>query len=89
MLFQPNITSWACLLASGLKTIFHWKAQSLIFFKSSLSYGADTIISWIAENKDVSSANTLTLEDKLSDKLLISMRKNNGPKISPLVEFLH
>ena len=29
------------------------------------------LILWITENKDVSSANNLTLDDKLSDKSLI------------------
>ena len=38
---------------------------------SELSSHADTLISWITENKDMSSANNLTLDDKLSDKSLL------------------
>ena len=76
--FRLNITSWACLLVCGLKIIFHWKA---LFFKSSLSSPADTLISWIAENKDASSANNLTLDDRLSNKSLISITNNNGHNI--------
>ena len=63
-----NATSWACLQATRLKIIFHWKAQSVICFKSSFSSPADTLISRIIENKDVSSANNLILDDKLSEK---------------------
>ena len=51
------------------------------FFKPSLSSPADTLISWIAENKDVSSANNLTLDDRLSSKSLISITNNNGHNI--------
>ena len=73
------MVSWDCLLASRLKIVFHWKAHSLIFFKSSLSSPADTLISWITENNDVSSATNLKLDDKLSDKSL----NNNGPNTDP------
>ena len=34
--FQLNMISWVCLLQSGLKVIFHWKAQSFIFSRSLL-----------------------------------------------------
>ena len=62
---------------------FHWKDQSLIFFKSPLSRPADTVISWVTEKKDVLSANSLTLDDKLSDKSLVYIRNNNEPNIEP------
>ena len=32
-----KVNSWACLFGSGLKLIFHWKAHSLTFFKSSFN----------------------------------------------------
>ena len=36
LIFLLNITSCACLLKSGLKIIFHWKAQLVIAFRSRL-----------------------------------------------------
>ena len=35
------------------------------------------------ENKEVSSANNLISQFKLSSKSLMQMRKSNGPKIEP------
>ena len=82
--YLPNsITSWACLLTSGWILIFHWKVLLLIFLRSSFSSLADTFTSWVTENKDVSSANSLTLDDKLSGRPLIQIRNNNGPKVDP------
>ena len=66
-IFLLNKTCWACLLGLGLKFIFHWNVQLLIF----LSSFAETLISWTAEKNDVSSANSLTTEVKLSGKLFI------------------
>ena len=34
LVFLLNITSWACLVNSGLKIIFHWKAQLLFTVRS-------------------------------------------------------
>ena len=67
-----KITSWACLLGSGLKLIFHWKAHLLIFFRSSFNS--------LAENNDVSSA---TKFYKSSAKSLILIQNNSGPSIDP------
>ena len=69
--FLLNMISWACLLRSGLKVIFHWKAQSLIFFRSLFNSIADVFISCTTENREVSSANSLALDDKQSGKSLI------------------
>ena len=49
-IFRLNITSWACLVASGLKIIFHWKAHSLIFFNSSVFTCHYSKTVWLAEN---------------------------------------
>ena len=76
-IFRLNITSWACLLAFGLKIIFHWKAHSLILFKFSLSSRTDRLILWITENKDIPLANNLTLDGRLLDKWIIWIRNNN------------
>ena len=40
-----KITSFSCLLRSGLNYIFHWKAHLLIFSKSEFNYFANISIS--------------------------------------------
>ena len=70
-ILRLNTASSACLLTSTLKQIFHWKALLLIILTSSFSSLVDTFASWTTENKDVTSANTLTLDDNLLDKSLI------------------
>ena len=57
--FLLNMISWAYLLRSGLKVILHWKAQSLIFFRSLFNSIADVFLSCTSENREVSSANSL------------------------------
>ena len=81
--FLEKITSWACLVRSGLKTIFYCLAHSRIFLKSLFSTFAVSKGSQISENKVVSSANNLTLLFKLCVRSLIYIRKNNGPNIEP------
>ena len=54
-----------------IKNHFPLKSPFTDFFKSSLNSPADMLVSWITKNKDVSSENNLTLDDKLSDKSLI------------------
>ena len=56
--------------------IFH--VQVLTLAKSLL---ADLVIFSTAENRDISSANNIGVEAKSSDKLLIYIRKNDGPSI--------
>ena len=76
--FRLNMTSCACFLVSGLKLIFHWNAHLFIFAKSLFSSRAEVLLSWITENKEVSSANSLAFEDNPSDKSLIYIKNNNG-----------
>ena len=47
-----KITSFACLLGSGLKLIFHWKTHLLIFFRSSFNSVTEAFTSETTENKD-------------------------------------
>ena len=68
--FLQNIISWACLIRSGLKFIFHWKAQSVIFFRSLFNSIADVFVLCPTRNTEVSSADSLAFDDKLSDKSL-------------------
>ena len=71
LIFLLKMTSWACLLESGLNLIFHWKAQLLNFIKSLFKSFADEFILWMTEKREVSSANNLGFEVKPSDKSLI------------------
>ena len=80
---EKKRTSWACLLGSELKLIFHWKAQLLILFKSSLKFFADKSLSNMTEKRDMSSANSLGFVTKFSDKSFIYIKKSSGPGIEP------
>ena len=81
--FLLKMTSWACLLRSGLKLIFHWKTQSLIFFKLLFSSFAEVVMSCVKEKRDVSSANNFALEDRSPEKLFMYIKNNTGPKKEP------
>ena len=65
-------TSSVCLLGSGLKLIFNWKAQ-FILLKSSFKFFADKSLSNITEKRDVPLANSLEFE----------IKKSSGPRIEP------
>ena len=53
--FLEKITSWACMLGSGLKLMFHWKARSFILDRSLLSCKVVTTESWATGKRKVSS----------------------------------
>ena len=53
-----KITFWACLVASGLKFTFQWKAHLFIISKSLLRSFANTWVLCSKENKEVWSANS-------------------------------
>ena len=63
--FLPETNSWACLLESGLKLIFHWCNQWLILAKPLSSSAAELSILCTTENIEVSSANNLALDNKV------------------------
>ena len=75
--FRLKMTSWACLVVSGLKFIFHWVAQllilskSLLRFKSLITLFAEVWMSRITENKDVSSAKSFALDERPSVRSLM------------------
>ena len=79
--FLEKMTSRACLLGSGLKLIFHWKAHCFILERSILSSKVLITESWIMEKREASSAKSLVLEDKLWFKSLIYIENNNGPRM--------
>ena len=54
--FLEKITSWACILWSGLNDIFYWWAQLEIFSKSLFSGSVERLTFFIEEKTDVSSA---------------------------------
>ena len=59
--FLEKITSWACLLGSGLKLILHWKSLCFILARSLSSSEVVITNSWIREKREVSSAKSLVL----------------------------
>ena len=66
--FLLNIISCACLLGSGFKLIFHWKAQLLINFKSFLTSLTEVLKLLATENK-VSLAKMLHWHHKIYNGL--------------------
>ena len=58
--FLLQITSWTCLLKSGLKLMFHWKTQ-VLNYRQTIIYVSPWghILSLVWVNKDVSSAKNL------------------------------
>ena len=65
MLLKCTINSWAFLFGSGLKIIFHWKAQwLLIYFKLF----KEVTLPWHMENQDISSIGIYGRYDKFIDK---------------------
>ena len=80
--FRLKMTSCACFIESELKLIFHWNVHLFIFVKSLFSSRSEVLLSWITENKDVSSTNSLAFEDNPSNKSLIYIKKNNGPSVT-------
>ena len=83
--FLTKMASCACFFESWLKLIFHWNAHLFFFAKSLFSSRAEVLLSWITENKDLLSANSLAFEDNPSDKWLIYIKNHNGPNIEPRV----
>ena len=71
LIFLLNITSCACLVKSGLKIIFHWKAQLLITARSLRKVAALDWMSLTTEKRDASLAKSLQFEDTPFDKSLM------------------
>ena len=77
--FLEKITSWACLVGSGLEIVFQCETDLRIFLKSLFSIFVDFIERY--HHQIVS--NSLTLLFKLFVWSLIYIMKNNDPKIEP------
>ena len=80
--FAGKKTSWACL-ESGLKLIFHWKANFLILGKSLFKSFFALLILCTVTNNEVSSANSFRLNWRPSGKLLKWIRYKRAPRIDP------
>ena len=65
------MTSCACLVKSGLKVIFQWKAQLLINVRSLRKVAAVDWMSLTTEKGDVSPAKSLQFEDTPFDKKIM------------------
>ena len=65
------MTSCACLVKSGLKVIFQWKAQLLINVRSLRKVAAVDWMSLTTEKRDVSPAKSLQFEDTPFDKKIM------------------
>ena len=75
--FLLNKTSWAYLLGSGLKLIFHWQANLLIFTKLFSNSFAVAFALWTTENNEVSSANNFPLDDRLAARSFICIKNGS------------
>ena len=69
------------MVVSGLNVIFHLKAHSDIFLRSSFNEFADSDKSYTVENNEVSSANNLVDDSKFSGRLLMYIKKSNDPNL--------
>ena len=69
--FRLKNTSCACLVVSGLKLIFPWVSHLPILSKSLLRLFVEVWMSYITENKDVSSAKSFALDERSSVRSLI------------------
>ena len=72
--FLLKMTSRTCFFGSGMKIIFHWKAQLFISFGSLVRSLACLLGILTVENRDASLAKNLELHWRLSDKSLLHVR---------------
>ena len=74
--FFEKITTFVCLVGSGLNDIFQLKTQSRIFTKSLLTLQAETLALFTTEKREVSSANNFTWRKviNVNEKKLIGLK---------------
>ena len=77
------MTSWACLVKSGLNNIFHLKTHSDFFLRSSFNKFANFDKSYTVENNKVSSASNLAGDSKFLGRSLMYIKKSNDCNIGP------
>ena len=77
------INSWTCLFISRLNDIFHLWTHSDIFCISLFSSFPEMLLSHTTENREVSSANSFTVDTKSSERSLMQIRKKGWPRMEP------
>ena len=70
-ILQDKITSWACLLESGSKPIFHSNTQLLILLKPLFKWLAEVLTFCTMEKTDASATKSLAVVDRSSDRSLM------------------
>ena len=83
VVFLQKFISWACFVESGLKLIFHQRANLFNTFRSLFRLLAVFSGNLTVENKDVWSVNNLGLHWRLSEKSSMYIRKKSGPIKEP------
>ena len=81
---REKIISWVWFVGSRLKLLFHWKDQLLYILSQHLNGWLMSSILWTIENKEVSSAKHLSLEDRSNDKSFMQIKKKKGSNINYL-----
>ena len=83
LVFLLNITTWACLVKSGLKINFHWKSQLHITLRTLRKVAALDGMSLTTEKRDASCEKRLEYGESPFDKSLMCFKDNNSPKNEP------
>ena len=80
--FPLKMTSCVCFFGSGLKLIFHWKAHLFISIKF-YSVQEQRYCYYGSQETRTYRQHSLAFEENPSDKSLIHIKNNNGPRIEP------
>ena len=73
--FWENITSWACYSNQDWMTFSFYKPFQMFFWRSLFNSFFEILLSCTTENREVSSAKGFTVDTKLSDRSLMSIRE--------------
>ena len=85
LLSSLETSYWVCLLESRQKLIFYWNTHLFFLIRSSFKFFAVKVISWATVMREVSSANSLQLETRLSERSLIYIKEKREPRIDSWV----
>ena len=79
--FTRKNTSWACLEGLGLKLIFHWCVQLLIFHNSLFKTLINEVISQTIEKREVPFGKSLGFDDNPVEKSFLQIKNKKDPII--------
>ena len=65
------MASWICLAVSEVKSFLHWVTHLTVLSKSFLRWPVEVRISYITDNKDVSSEKNFGLDERPSVRSLM------------------